>query len=189
MADHDEYFEYLNRRSQLGAFYRTHWLYPKLSRRLVGKVLDIGCGIGDMLLFRPGTVGVDVNSRTVELCRARGATAITMVADKLPFDDAQFDSALMDNVLEHIEDPAAILADAKRVIRAGGRLLVGVPGSKGWLHDPDHKVRYDASLLVKTVVAAGFVHEETFHTPLWKSDWLDDNLKQYCIYCSFTSRK
>lgn len=189
MADHDEYFEYLNRRSRLGAFYRGHWLYPRLSRRLVGNVLDIGCGIGDMLVFRPGAVGVDINPRTVGLCRVRGATASLMVADKLPFDDAHFDSALMDNVLEHIEDPASILAEANRVLRAGGRLLVGVPGSKGWSHDPDHKVRYDASLLVRTVTAAGFVHVETFHTPLWKSDWLDRNIKQYCIYSLFTSRQ
>ena len=189
MVNHDEYFEYLNRRSRLGALYRAHWLYPKLSRRLVGKVLDIGCGIGDMLVFRPGSVGVDINPRTVELCRARGATASLMAADMLPFDDAQFDSALMDNVLEHIEDPTSILVEAKRVLRTRGRLLVGVPGSKGWSHDADHKVRYDVSLLVKTVTAAGFVHDETFHTPLWKSDWLDRNIKQYCIYGSFSSRQ
>jgi SAM-dependent methyltransferase len=185
VVNHDEYFEYLRRRSRLGAFYRAHWLYPRLSRRLVGKVLDIGCGIGDMLVYRPGSVGVDINPRTVELCRARGAAASLMAGDTLPFADAQFDSALMDNVLEHIEHPAPLLAEANRVLKAGGRLLVGVPGSKGWLHDPDHKVRYDASSLTKTITAAGFAHAETFYTPLWKSDWLDRNVKQHCIYSLF----
>ena len=73
MTEHDEYFEYLIHRSRLGAAYRTYWLYPKLTQRLQGRALDIGCGIGDMLMHRANTVGVDINPHTVAFCNARGA--------------------------------------------------------------------------------------------------------------------
>ena len=72
MTTHDEYFEYLKGRSRLGNVYRKYLLYPALCRRLEGRTLDVGCGIGDMLVHRGNTVGVDVNPRTVEFCKVAG---------------------------------------------------------------------------------------------------------------------
>lgn len=54
-----------------------------------------------------------------------------MTPDHLPFDSESFDSVLIDNVLEHIEDPNSLLAEIKRVIRPNGGLLIGVPGVLG----------------------------------------------------------
>jgi SAM-dependent methyltransferase len=181
----DEYFEYLTRRSRLGALYRANWLYPRLSRHLIGRTLDVGCGIGDMLVYRRNTVGVDINPHTVKYCRARGAEAHLMNVDELPFGRGEFDSVLMDNVLEHILEPERLLAEVRRVLVARGRLLIGVPGSKGWSSDPDHKVRYDEDSLASTGHRHGFRLLETFHTPLWRSAWMDRKLRQYCIYASF----
>jgi SAM-dependent methyltransferase len=185
MTDNDEYFEYLSRRSRLGALYRKCWLYPQLSRRLVGRTLDVGCGIGDMLAYRANTVGVDINPRTVAFCNARGSEAHLMNSDHLPFGPHEFESVLMDNVLEHLLDPAPLLAEVHRVLAVKGRLLIGVPGSKGWDSDPDHKVRYDEDSLVDTVQRLGFRHLETFHMPAWRSAWLDRMARQYCIYAVF----
>jgi len=106
MTTYDEYFAYLSSRSRLGHLYRKHWLYPRLNKRLHGRALDVGCGIGDMLSFRPGMVGTDINRRTVEYCIERGFDAKLMLVDTLPFSDREFDSVLLDNVLEHIPDPA-----------------------------------------------------------------------------------
>jgi SAM-dependent methyltransferase len=185
MTDHDEYFEYLSHRSWLGALYRRTWLYPRLSRRLVGRALDLGCGIGDMLVYRSNTVGVDINPRTVAFCKTRGAEAYEMRPNELPFRPAEFDSVLMDNVLEHLIEPRPLLAEVHRVLSERGRLLIGVPGIKGWASDPDHKVRYDDTSLPEAVVRLGFRHLETFHTPLWQSSWLDRHVRQYCIYAVF----
>lgn len=185
MTDHEQYFDYLRGRSRLGAFYRGHLLYPRLVRRIHGRLLDVGCGIGDMLAFRHDSVGVDVNDRTVAFCKSRGLDARVMAPDHLPFENATFDSVLMDNVLEHIEAPDPVLQESRRVLRAGGRLLVGVPGVRGWDSDPDHKVRYDALTLVAVGERNGFRHVETFHTPLWRSAWLDRRVRQYCIYAAF----
>ena len=185
MTDQDKYFEYLRGRSRLGAFYRKHFLYPRLARRLGGRLLDIGCGIGDMLAFRDDSVGVDVNEHTVAYCRSRGLDARTMEPDRLPMESSSFDCVLLDNVLEHIEHPDALLQESRRVLRPGGRLLLGVPGVRGWHSDPDHKVRYDERTLVDTAARNGFRHVETFHTPLWRSAWLDRRVRQYCIYGAF----
>lgn len=186
MTDHDEYFAYLQRRSAIGALYRRHWLYPRLTRRLRGRCLDVGCGIGDMLTFRVGdTVGVDVNPRTVAYCRSRGAAAFTMEPDRLPFAAGVFDSALLDNVLEHIAQPMPLLAEVRRVIKPGGQVLIGVPGRCGWASDPDHKVFYGEGELKACVEPLGFHLREVFHTPLWRSAWLDRNIRQYCVYGLF----
>ncbi len=185
MTDHDQYFSYLMHRSRLGELYRKYWLYPRLSRRLTGSALDIGCGIGDMLAFRPGTVGVDVNSRTVEYCCQRGLDAHLMQPDTLPFQASTFDSALLDNVLEHIAEPDRLLGEVLRVVRPGGHLLVGVPGIRGWHSDLDHKIFYDEKNLRSRLEKNGFVHVETFHAPLLKSAWLARRLRQYCIYGVF----
>jgi SAM-dependent methyltransferase len=185
MTEHDQYFEYLMHRSRLGELYRKYWLYPRISGRLTGTTLDIGCGIGDMLAFRPGTVGVDVNQRTVEYCCQRGLDAHLMQPDVLPFADSTFDSVLLDNVLEHIAEPAPLLDEVRRVLRQGGRLLVGVPGIRGWNSDSDHKVYYDEQTLRSRIETSGFGHLETFHTPLWGSAWLAKKLRQYCVYGLF----
>ena len=185
MANHNQYFKYLMHRSSLGKFYRKYWLYPRLCRRLKGRTLDIGCGIGDMLAFRPHTVGVDINRHAVDFCSERGFEAHLMELDVLPFRDSSFESALLDNVLEHIPEPDSLLEEVYRILLPGGRLLVGVPGILGWKSDLDHKVFYDELKISECVEKHGFLHINTFHTPICRSSWLSNRLRQYCIYSVF----
>ncbi len=182
MTAAEAYGDYLMRRSRLSGIYRRHVLYPRICQRLRGRTLDVGCGIGDFLQFWPDTVGVDINPRTVAYCRAHGLDARLIEPDQLPFDDKSFDSVLMDNVLEHIADPTALLRELRRVLRPEGRLLIGVPGVLGWDCDEDHKVRYDETSLSFTLRACDFAPMELFYTPLWRSTWLSRHLRQYCIF-------
>ncbi len=189
MTDDQLYFEYLKTRSHLGSMYRRLCLYPRISKRLRGRALDIGCGIGDMLAHRPDTLGVDINPRTVEYCRSLGLPASQMAVDHVPHADQDFDSVLLDNVLEHITDPNTILGEVHRVLRPSGRLVVGVPGRKGWDSDPDHKVFYDEATLRATIEVKGFTWEETFFTPMWESEWLGRVIRSYCVYGVFRQRQ
>jgi SAM-dependent methyltransferase len=182
------YGEYLMRRSRLSEVYRRHFLYPRICDRLVGRTIDVGCGIGDFLQYRPNTVGVDINPHTIQYCNARGLDARLMQPDVLPFNDASFDSALLDNVFEHIAEPAALVRELRRVLRPAGLLLIGVPGVLGWQCDSDHKVRYDEATLEATLRAGDFVPIEIFHTPLWRSAWLSRHLRQYCIFGLYRSQ-
>lgn len=186
MTSDADYFAYLRTRSVLGRLYRNYWLYPHLVRLLEGRVLDIGCGIGDMLEFRAGTVGADVNPYIVEWNRQRGLDVHLIVDDKLPMDGASFDGAIMDNVLEHIADPTSLLAEVRRVLKPNATFLVGVPGKRGYAADPDHKVFYDESELEKCLQGAGFSMTRRFWMPLrWK--WLDSRWSYYFLYGVFRS--
>lgn len=179
-----KYLQYLQQRSWKGHLYRRHWLYPRLARHLRGKVLDVGCGIGDMLRFRPGTVGVDVNPETVAVCRAGGLDARVMQADVLPFADATFDGVVLDNVLEHLSEPRPLLLEIHRVLVPGGNLLAGVPGKRGYLADPDHKVFYDEEALESIMTTVGLAKSTSFHMPV-DLRWLDARMSAYCLYGVF----
>jgi len=184
MSGHDDYFAYLQSRSRLGLWYRRHWLYPRMCRYLCGRVLDVGCGIGDLLRFRTGTVGVDINLATVAWCREEGLDARVMAPDHLPFADADFDGVVLDNVLEHLESPRPLLTEIHRVLRPEGVLIVGVPGRRGYARDPDHKIFYDEDVLVTVMASARMQCERVFHMPL-RSAWLDRHMPQYCVYGVF----
>lgn len=179
-----DYFDYLRKRSRAAWLYRTYWLYPKLCRHLSGTVLDVGCGIGDLLSFRKDTVGTDINLRAVAWCRDKGHRAELMLPDVLPFGTAEFDGVIIDNVLEHIADPKALLAEVRRVLRSGGRALIGVPGRRGYASDPDHKVFYDEAALVEVMASAGFALRQLLPMP-FRSSWLDAHMRQYCVYGVF----
>lgn len=182
----ENYFSYLRSRSFLGAVYRRYLLYPRLNRLLSGKCLDIGCGIGDMLAYRSNTVGVDVNPHTVSYCRSVGLDASVMEVDILPFGGKTFDSVLLDNVLEHLSEPRALLREISRVLVPGGVFLVGVPGVKGWKSDPDHKVFYDEAALLSLVQEFGFGISSCTYVPFFRSEFLSAHVRQYCLYMQFT---
>ena len=59
----------------------------------------------------------------VELTRARGVHAVVGDAQALPFSDAQFDAVLAASMLYHLPDLDAGLAELRRVLRPGGRLV------------------------------------------------------------------
>lgn len=178
-----DYHQYLLKQSWRGDLYRKVWLYPQINRRLKGKTLDIGCGTGSFLKNRANTVGIDVNRYNVEYCKSMGLEAY-FVEDSWPFEDASFDSAIMDNVLEHIEEPAGILAESRRILKTEGLLLIGVPAAAGYAWDHDHKIYYSEKKLKDTVEKAGFKQVENFHMPL-KSEFLEMKMKQYCYFNLF----
>ena len=182
---YEAYFSYLQQRSRLGYLYRNYILYSKISNYLSGNVLDVGCGIGDFLQYRSDTIGVDVNPETIKYCQQQKLDARVMEIDQLPFESSSFDGVLMDNVLEHIKQPEPILKEVKRVLVEGGKFVVGVPGSKGYARDTDHKIFYSKEKLITTISNAGFLEESIVGMPL-DLDWLDDKISQYCVYGVFT---
>jgi 2-polyprenyl-3-methyl-5-hydroxy-6-metoxy-1,4-benzoquinol methylase len=99
------------------------------------RVLDLGCGRGEVLLAcaRRGAAvaGVDYSHAAVEISRetlAEVAQAEVVQGDvaQLPWPDASFDRVLSGDVIEHLHpaDGAAMLREARRVLRPGGRVVV-----------------------------------------------------------------
>lgn len=184
MIDHSTYHNYLRQRSRAGYIYRRYWLYPRLCKYLNGRTLDVGCGIGDFLRYYKVAIGVDINPVTVAFCRDNGLNAKQMTPDVLPFDEASFESVMLDNVLEHLSEPEALLREIYRVVVQDGTLVVGVPGQRGYASDADHKTFYDIEMLISTLAFSGFRLYHHFYTP-FKSDWLDLHIPQYCLYGVF----
>ncbi|UPK75596.1 class I SAM-dependent methyltransferase [Nocardioidaceae bacterium SCSIO 66511] len=97
-------------------------------------VLDAGCGSGSLsaaLRDRGATVaGIDVSARMLDLARERLGGDVELrvsdLDDRLPFDDASFDDVIASLVLHYLEDWTAALAETRRVLKPGGRLLVSV---------------------------------------------------------------
>lgn len=184
MTAYDEYFECLRKRKRAGLWYRDLWLYPRICRHLSGTVLDIGCGIGDMVRHRADTIGVDVNPKAVAYCQSEGFNVQLMQPDLLPFVDCEFDGAVLDNVLEHLERPEPLLGEVHRVLKAGGKLVAGVPGQRGFDSDSDHKLHYPEAALVDAMRDAGFQLMTVFHQP-FRSRLLDRHFRYYAIYGVF----
>jgi SAM-dependent methyltransferase len=173
------YHSYLTGRSILGGIYRSWLLYPTLARYTEGKTLDVGCGIGDFLKFRgTDTIGTDINPINVQWCVNHGLVA-KLSGETLPFEIGSFDSVVLDNVLEHLSSPEQLLGEIRRVLKAGGRFVVGVPGRRGFDSDPDHVTFYDQSGLVEILSKTGFEVEKIIELPFPKMGRV---LKQYCIY-------
>jgi SAM-dependent methyltransferase len=187
MGNKNEYYEYLQTRSKLSKVYRKYFLYRKIKNCLNGLVLDVGCGIGDFLLSRPDTIGIDINEKTIEYCKSLGLNATYINSEKYPFNDSYFDGVVLDNVIEHLNDPTSVLAEIKRVLKPSGNLIIGIPGIKGYKSDPDHKIFYNENLL-ETLLMNDYKLIKVIHMPLIKSEWLSNKLSQYAIYAIFTKK-
>lgn len=115
----------------------------QLLRRYLGappcKVIDVGCGLGSygrgLLADGYDWMGAEVNaSDCAELARL-GLPHRQVDGRTLPFVDGAFDAALCLEVLEHIDEPRAFLAEVRRV--SPRRLIVSVPNCEllGYLWD------------------------------------------------------
>ena len=91
-------------------------------------VLEIGAGLGTNLLAikdRARVTAVEPSPLAREHCRTLGIEALASL-DDLP-KNATFDFVLLRHVIEHVEDPRAMLLATKPLLAPGGKLLVALP--------------------------------------------------------------
>lgn len=165
----EQYREYqLRKKSRLRRFIRELYLQNVL-RYIQGYAIDFGCGAGELLEKLPeGSLGYDVNPAIVEYCRGKGLNVIKYNPDidNYRFNDCtgnQYNTFIMCHVLEHIEEPDRALeliikACAKLCI---GRIIITVPGKKGFRKDKTHRVFIDRSFfennnLLRAVKDSGY---------------------------------
>jgi SAM-dependent methyltransferase len=123
-----------NEASLLNAYYERPAMLDLAGDVAGRRILDAGCGSGPLFaaLRDRGAIvtGFDKSAEMVELARRRlGDDADLQVADlggPLPFPDGEFDDVIASLVLHYLEDWGPALAELRRVLKPGGRLLVSV---------------------------------------------------------------
>jgi SAM-dependent methyltransferase len=141
-------------------------------------ILDLGSGYRARLL-RAIVSGRPCTPHAVDLRldpALRNELGFILTEDTIPnalssMADASVDLVLLISVLEHLDNPAEVLAQCFRVLKPGGRILINVPTWRGrWFLEfaafrlglcpaeeiDDHKTYYEVSTLWPLLVAAGF---------------------------------
>lgn len=137
-----------------------------------GRLLDVGCGSGDYLALMRDlgweVEGIEPDPRAVEQAlTVHGLEVQCAVPEEGRFPAASFDLVTMIHVIEHVQDPQALMATCRRWLRPGGRLIVVTPntGSLGrrWFGGnwfawevPRHLLIFAPPLLAETAERAGF---------------------------------
>src|SRR4051794_17153224 len=155
-------------------------LLRRAGLRRGSRVLDAGAGGGRLVqaLAEDGFLaeGIEPSGRSVALADAAGRPVRRQRIED--HQDGGLDAVVLWHVLEHLDEPAAVLDRVLGWLRPGGLLLVGVPNiaslqagiaGPGWLHldVPRHRVHFSPRGIRVLLGRSGFEHVQTHHT-VWE---------------------
>jgi SAM-dependent methyltransferase len=114
-----------------------------------GEVLDLGCGSNKW----PGSVGVDISSNT------DADIVHDLNVYPYPLEDSCFDQVLLQDVVEHIDEPIRLMEEVHRVCRPRARVQLRTPHFSSVLAygDPTHR-HYFSRIAVESLAAPRFEH-------------------------------
>jgi ubiquinone/menaquinone biosynthesis C-methylase UbiE len=105
--------------------------------KMVGtsKLLDVGCGIGDLTIFIANKLGikqiygVDVDENALSQAKQKGIIVFNLdiSKEKFPFSDETFDLCTFLDVIEHLENPDNALKEIHRILKKEAFLLLTTP--------------------------------------------------------------
>lgn len=148
----------------------TFWLHG-LTEKTGGKLLEIGCGDGSRLLALKDhgwiVEGQEIDPKAAENCRSKGLFVHAGKIDELGLSPDSFDVILMSHVLEHLHRPVEFLAECRKLLKPGGKLVLSTPNinsfgnmiyRRNWLplDPPRHLILYNRKSLANVLRAAGF---------------------------------
>jgi dolichol-phosphate mannosyltransferase len=142
-----------------------------------GPVLDVGCGSSRIINALPsGSVALDPLLRKLRYARKFSTSLVQGSGFALPFRDESFSCVLCSQVIEHVPKDSPILSELIRVLKRGGRLVLGTPDYANWewvvteklygffapsAYADEHISHYTCQELVDTFQSNGFQHEDT----------------------------
>jgi SAM-dependent methyltransferase len=131
----------------------------ELAPRMGGRLLDVGCGTKPYkkLFAASEYVGLEIDSPDT---RRRTRADAFYDGTRFPYGDAQFDSVVAFEVLEHVFNPDVFLGEVNRVLKPGGRVLLTVPFMWGEHEPPWDYGRYSSFGLRHLLEKHGLAVEE-----------------------------
>lgn len=118
-------------------------------------ILDIGCGNGNFLASLNPAIfeknGLEINLQGIKICEGKGIKIYKKPVEFEDFGEKKFDIITLWHVLEHLENPAALLGKVREILKNDGILIIQVPnnesmgfkyGKEYWFHldSPRHLV-------------------------------------------------
>jgi SAM-dependent methyltransferase len=146
------------------------------------RILDLGCGFGDLLLYWTtrgiDTLGIDLDERAVDAAQKLGLQVVRGKLEEQYFEAESFDVMVLNHSLEHLPSPLKTLKEAARIIRPGGTIYITVPNGAcagfeierdSWqaLCFPVHFWLFDVVTLSKSLTAAGFTDIKIKTKNMW----------------------
>ena len=133
-----------------------------------GRWLEVGVGTGRFARALGVREGVDPSMEMLRYARRRGLRVSRARAEALPYPAGSFDGVLLVVTICFLDEPARAVAECRRVLREGGRMVVGlVPRESAWGGEYRRKARaghafysaarfYTAAEVVEMAAGAGF---------------------------------
>lgn len=122
----DHYWWFVGRRNLALKLLRKY--LPKAQRPTI---LDLGCGTGVVsreLSQWSEPISLDMSPLALRFCQERNLTRPVLArSERLPLQDGQVDAVVALDILEHVENDIAAFAEASRVLRPGGIVILSVP--------------------------------------------------------------
>lgn len=97
------------------------------------KVIDFGCGEGEMLaLGNENVIGIEINQTALGRLREKGLNVIESSIESIPMANGSFDVVLCNNIIEHLTVDQAynMLKEAQRLLRPHGEIIIITPTPK-----------------------------------------------------------
>ncbi len=142
-----------------------------LASREPGRVVDVGCGRGDLAVYLTGcgwrVTGIEPSASGCEAARSRGIDARQGTVEEVELEHATYDAAIFRHSLEHVTGPVEALRRVRKALRPGGLVLISVPNFGCWqrrrfgtrwyhLDLPRHRVHFTHAGLERALEQAGF---------------------------------
>lgn len=144
-----------------------------------GPVLDVGCGSSRIIGSLPeGSVALDILLRKLRYDRQFSIPLVYGSGFEIPFPDGAFSCVVSSQVIEHVPKDSPMLDELCRVLRPGGRLVLGTPDYSRWewvylekvyakvapgAYADEHIAHYTQAELISLMSEKGLVHEESHY--------------------------
>ena len=138
------------------------------------RLLDVGCGSGTLLglLKKRGgyqVLGFDSSWDASGIAKAESDIDVIVAAhlQDASFANGAFDLVTLFHVMEHVTDPHMLLAEVRRILHPGGRIVLQVPNIESWqsklcgvrwsgLDVPRHVINYSSHSMERLLADSGF---------------------------------
>jgi|APSaa5957512622_1039677.scaffolds.fasta_scaffold16491_2 SAM-dependent methyltransferase len=144
--------------------FSVNWLVLRINRKYVaeaagryarGRLLDVGCGerpyAAELGAHAEVCVGLEFDQKRYAGMRPE----VWGSGLALPFGDGSFDTVFSSQVLEHVPEPAQMVAEIGRVLGPGGHLILSAPHIWGVHEEPDDYFRFTGYGLAHLARRAG----------------------------------